>query len=449
MSNFAIRVENLSKLYRIGVEKNRHNTLRDRISHGVRSLFSRDGRRSSKGNEDNTIWALKDVSFEAKAGEVLGIIGPNGAGKSTLLKILSRITPPTTGRADIYGKVGSLLEVGTGFHPELTGRENVYLNGAILGMKRKEIESKLDEIVDFSGVAKFIDTPIKHYSTGMHTRLAFAVAAHLEPEILIVDEVLAVGDKNFQRKCLNKMQDVGHQGRTVLFVSHNMQAITRLCPRAILLDEGRIIEDGPAHRVVSAYLNNGLGTSACREWPEVTKAPAGEIARLRAVRVRLQDERISDIVDIRKPIVLEMEYEVLKPGHVLLPYYDVYNEDGLTIFSTIDVDPSWRQKPRPEGYWRSRVRVPGNFLAEGTHVVAPGMLALNPTVPQFEEHEAIAFQVVDSLDGDSARGDWAGKVDGVIRPLLTWTTQFSAAADDGALMAGGPGDVNRMKAGPA
>src|SRR3990170_4750889 len=253
MSNVAIQVQNLAKKYEITVGKQRHDTLRDQISDAVCSLFRSNGRFHA-GKE--TFWALKDISFEIKKGELVGVIGRNGAGKSTLLKILSRITVPTAGKADIYGRVASLLEVGTGFHGELTGRENVYLNGAILGMKKAEIDRKFDEIVAFSGVEKFLDTPVKHYSTGMHVRLAFAVAAHLEPDILIVDEVLSVGDARFQKKCLDKMEDVGRQGRTVLFVSHNMSAVTRLCERAMLLEEGRIVADGPAGRVVTGYLTS-------------------------------------------------------------------------------------------------------------------------------------------------------------------------------------------------
>src|SRR5437870_6041767 len=254
MSNVVIRVENLSKQYKIGAAKHRHDTLRDHLAESFKSLFGRDGRRSSVSGPEDIIWALKEVSFEVKHGEAMGFVGHNGAGKSTLLKILSRITEPTAGFADIRGRVSSLLEVGTGFHAELTGRENIYLNGVILGMKKAEINRKFDEIVSFAEIEKFIDTPVKRYSSGMYVRLAFAVAAHLETEILLVDEVLAVGDVEFQKKCLNKMQDVGHQGCTVLFVSHNMSAVTRLCPRAILLDGGRIIQDGPSHQVVSTYL---------------------------------------------------------------------------------------------------------------------------------------------------------------------------------------------------
>ena len=261
MSDLAIRVENLSKKYKIGVLKNRHDTLRDHLVHSVKSLFSRNGHPSFQPSTLNRqpsdiLWALNDVSFEVKKGEVIGIVGGNGAGKSTLLKILSRITEPTKGRAEVYGRIGSLLEVGTGFHPELTGRENIYLNGAILGMKKTEINRRFDEIVAFAEIEKFIDTPVKRYSSGMYVRLGFAVAAHMETEILMVDEVLSVGDVTFQKKCLGKMDEVAHVGKTVLFVSHAMAAIQQLCPSAILIASGRLVEQGPTEQVVSKYLNN-------------------------------------------------------------------------------------------------------------------------------------------------------------------------------------------------
>lgn len=253
MSDIAIRVENLSKQFRIGMRKYSYYTLRDHLADSMKSILRR-GRSSQPGN--NTIWALQDVSFEVKRGEVIGFIGRNGAGKSTLLKILSRITEPTSGRAEIYGRVGSLLEVGTGFHPELTGRDNIYLNGAILGMKKTEIDRRFDEIVAFSEVEKFIDTPVKHYSSGMYVRLAFAVAAHLEPEILIIDEVLAVGDAAFQRKCMAKMGDVGKEGRTVLFVSHNMAAIANICQKTVLLHQGTLLLNGETKMVIDRYLTD-------------------------------------------------------------------------------------------------------------------------------------------------------------------------------------------------
>jgi lipopolysaccharide transport system ATP-binding protein len=435
MQNVAIRVEALSKQYRIGRMQKRHNTLRDSLTDALVSPVRQAskllrGQATKTGEPDDTIWALRDVSFEVKRGEVIGIIGRNGAGKSTLLKILSRVAEPTTGFAEIYGRVGSLLEVGTGFHHELTGRENVYLNGAILGMRRSEIERKFDEIVAFAEVEKFIDTPVKHYSSGMYLRLAFAVAAHLEPEILLIDEVLAVGDARFQRRCLNKMQDVGQTGRTVLFVSHNTPAIARLCDRVILFDGGKVLQDGPTHQVVSAYLNSGFGTTAAREWREPTKAPGGEVAQLRAVRVRTEDGQISEAVDIRRPVAVEMEYEVLRSGYVLSPYFGLYNEEGVHVFASADLDPAWRGRPRPAGRYMSTGWIPGNLLSEGTLFVRVGLATLDPIITQFQEHDVVAFQVIDSLDGDSARGDWAGRWGGAVRPLLQWSTQFSPNGRD-------------------
>ena len=430
MNDIAIHVESLSKQYRIGKKQEKYKTLRDTLADAFVAPFRRAGnllrgQATGAAELDETVWALKDVSFEVKRGEVVGIIGRNGAGKSTLLKILSRITEPTEGYADVYGRVGSLLEVGTGFHHELTGRENVYLNGAILGMTRVEIERKFDEIVAFADVEKFIDTPVKHYSTGMRLRLGFAVAAHLEPEILLVDEVLAVGDARFQKKCLNKMQDVGQQGRTVFFVSHSMPAITRLCERTILLDEGRVLADGASHKVVGVYLNSGLGTVAAREWPDPVKAPRGEVARLHAIGVRTEDDRIADTVDIRRPIKIEMEYEVLEPGYMLLLHFQFHTEEGVLAFSAHDLDPAWRRRPRPTGQYVSTVHIPGNLLSEGTMFVGGGVYTLEPLVTQFYARDAIAFQVIDTLDDDTARGDWARHMGGVVRPLLEWDTQFS------------------------
>ena len=278
MSNIAIRAENLSKRYKIGIAKYRHDTLRDQLTEGFNSLFRRDRRRStmSPGRRapTDTIWAIKDVSFEVREGEVVGVIGRNGAGKSTLLKILSRITEPNEGRVEIYGRVGSLLEVGTGFHPELTGRENIYLNGGILGMRKAEIQRKFDEIVAFSEIERFIDTPVKRYSSGMYVRLAFAVAAHLEPEVLIVDEVLAVGDLGFQKKCLGKMEGVAQEGRTVLFVSHNMAAVEHLCNKAFILDGGKVTFRGPVKEAVDHYMRSFSGENgvACSHIVDLSAA---------------------------------------------------------------------------------------------------------------------------------------------------------------------------------
>ena len=421
MTDMAIRAENLSKQYKIKARRYRHDSLRDLLADRFKSLF----RKPEPLSGHETFWALKNVSFEIERGEILGIIGRNGAGKSTLLKILACITEPTSGRAEIYGRIGSLLEVGTGFDRELNGRENIYLSGAVLGMKKREIDRKFDDIVAFADVEKFIETPLKHFSSGMYVRLAFAVAAHLEPEILLIDEVLAVGDARFQKKCLNKMEDVGKQGRTVLFVSHDMQAITRLCQRTLLLDEGRVLHDGPTYEVVKTYLNSGLGSTACREWPDPKKAPGGDVARLCAVRVRAEDGKIAEAVDIRRPFTIEMEYDVLKGGYVLLPHFSLVKATGEIAFVTVDLDPSWRQRKRPAGRYKGTVLIPGNLLSEGMFFVHCSFLTVTPDKVQFWAPEVVGFQVIDSLDGDSARGDYVGHMPGVVRPFLKWTNEYT------------------------
>jgi lipopolysaccharide transport system ATP-binding protein len=329
MSNLAIRVDNLSKLYKIGAGSNRHDTLRDHVMHGIKSLLSRNGHRSGSREQraggsglssvsghpppvdghSHTIWALKDVSFELKHGEVVGIIGRNGAGKSTLLKILSRITKPTAGFAEIHGRVGSLLEVGTGFHPELSGRENIYLNGTILGMKKSEIQRKFDEIVAFAELEKFIDTPVKRYSSGMYVRLAFAVAAHLETEILLADEVLAVGDGEFQKKCLGKMGEVAKQGRTVLFVSHNMGAVLNLCPRVILFHFGQLMHDGPAESTIKNYLAHPSSKTAQAFDDDNPERSGNGAIRLVGARILNEVNEDSSHFVAGRPALLEFRYK--------------------------------------------------------------------------------------------------------------------------------------------
>jgi lipopolysaccharide transport system ATP-binding protein len=417
-----IQVENLGKVYRIGAKQAAYATLRDSVADLARAPWRLLKRNR---NSEPEIWALRDVNFQIARGEIVGMLGRNGAGKSTLLKLLSRITEPTTGRIALKGRIASLLEVGTGFHPELTGRENIYLNGAILGMARLEINRKFDEIVAFAEIEKFIDTPVKHYSSGMYMRLAFAVAAHLEPEILLVDEVLAVGDARFQRKCLDKMEDVGQRGRTVVFVSHNMAAITRLCPRAILLHDGKVLADGPSHEVVSSYLSSGLGTTAIREWPDLSRAPGNDIARLHSARVVTEDGKVSDAIDIRRPVGVEMTFEVLTPGHNLVPNLHFDNDEGVCVFILHDLDPAWRKRPRPRGLYTCTAWIPGNFLSEGTLAVGVALSTPDPVTVHFFERHAIAFQVIDSLEGDSARGDYAGPYPGAVRPMMNWTREYS------------------------
>jgi homopolymeric O-antigen transport system ATP-binding protein len=430
MNDIAVHAEKIDKLFHIGAKQASYRTFRDTVTDSFTAPFRRlgkilRGQASGAAELDEEIWALKDVSFEVKTGEVVGFIGRNGAGKSTLLKVLSRITEPTNGYVDIRGRVGSLLEVGTGFHPELTGRENIYLNGAILGMKRTEINKKFDEIVAFSEVDKFIDTPVKHYSSGMYLRLAFAVAAHLEPEILIVDEVLTVGDARFQRKCLNKMEDIGRGGRTVLFVSHNMSAVTQLCQRVILLDQGMIIRNGPSREVVSSYLLSDSNTTAERVWSDPSEAPGNDTVRLLAVHVHDENGHTTDAVNITRPLEIEMKYEVFQSGHVLLPYFNIFNENGLLLFSTISQDHVWKQRPRPRGRYVNTASIPGNFLSEGMLYIAAAMVASEHDFEhQFYEHNAVAFRVVDYNDDNSARGGWTRNLGGVVRPQLKWSTQF-------------------------
>jgi len=426
MADLAIRAQALSKRYRIGVARRGYRTLRDAVSEGLaatlRTAYRRVRARPRSAQADDTIWALKDVTFEVARGEAVGIIGRNGSGKSTLLKVLSRITRPTTGSAEITGRVGSLLEVGTGFHPELTGRDNIYLNGAILGMKRAEIAHKFDEIVAFAEVERFIDTPVKHYSSGMYLRLAFAVAAHLETEILFVDEVLAVGDATFQNKCLHKMQEAGAEGHTVIFVSHSMPSIQRLCPRAILLDEGRLVADGPSHEITRHYMRAGSLPPSERVWPDLDNAPGDSVARLRSVRVKSEKGQPVLTMDIREPLVIEVDYwnlqSTVKPTAII----HCVNEEGVTLFATNDWnDRAWWNSPPTPGLVRAICRIPGNFLAEGQIFVLAAVGSYNPNVLHAIERDAVSFQVIDRSEGDGARGAYAGSEwPGVVRPLLTW-----------------------------
>jgi lipopolysaccharide transport system ATP-binding protein len=437
MPDIAVLVDNLGKRYQIGATRSGGpSTLREAMSNAVVAPLNKfadivRGFRQAlvsvppSAARLDQIWALRNVSFEVPRGQIIGIIGPNGAGKSTLLKILSRITEPTEGRVEIRGRVGSLLEVGTGFHPELTGRENTYLSGALLGMRKTEINRKLDEILAFAEIEKFAETPVKHYSSGMYVRLAFAVAAHLEPEILIVDEVLAVGDVTFQRKCLNKMEDVRKHGRTILFVSHNMQAVTRLCNRALLISHGVIQEDGPASRVAGQYLLTSLQTTSVRTWTDPQTAPGDEVVRLQSVRVRDESGTTIDSLDIRRPVGVEMVYEVLEDGHVLVPAYQFFNEAGTCVFATLDLEPEWRARVRPRGCFSSVAWVPGNFFSEGALLVTPAISTHRPAFKvHVNERDAVAFYIKDTFEGDSARGDYDGSLPGVVRPLLRWKTSF-------------------------
>ena len=415
-----IEVENLSKSYHLRLSQMNGGTLREAIAETVKAPFKRAG----QDNSADVLWALKNVSFAVEQGETLGVIGNNGAGKSTLLKILSRITRPTAGRANLRGRVGSLLEVGTGFHPELTGRENVFLNGAILGMKRREIESKYDEIVAFAEVEKFLETPVKHYSSGMFMRLAFSVAAHLEPEILIVDEVLAVGDVNFQHKCLDKMQEIMRRGHTILFVSHNMAAITRLCRRAIALDKGQIVSAGETSAVVGEYLNSNWGLSAEKHWENAHEAPQNETIRLRRARVVNRRGETVGTTSITEAVGIEITYDVLESGHILIPNFHFYNQERTLVFVVQDTGGEWRRRRREPGSYKTTAWIPPNFLNEGNLIVE---IAVSSHVPQTRVHvhvaDAVGFDVVDNTEENPTRGDYKGKIFGLVRPLVDWTTE--------------------------
>ena len=422
MGTSAIRCEGIGKRYRMG-QRQRYRALRDTIADMLRAplrLFRSGLGAPATGDPRGAefLWALKDVSLEIRQGEVLGIIGRNGAGKSTLLKILSRITKPTEGQAEIHGRVGALLEVGTGFHPELTGRENIYLNGAILGMRRREIERKFDEIVEFSECGRFLDTPVKHYSSGMYMRLAFAVAAHLETEILFVDEVLAVGDAAFQKKCLGKMDDVAHQGRTVLFVSHNMVAVDSLCTRAICLHEGKVVLEGPPSVVTSRYLQNWIPAATEVLYEDIASAPGNEMIRFRRACVRPLNGAPSDLITVRTPFVVEFEYWKLAAHAGLLLDMALFNEHGVHVFSTLE------RADFPGGLLRSSVVVPGDLLNNGTHrielaIYVGGLMAGLPLV--FHSEDLLVFEVHDATSRLRAlyHGPWTG----AIRPSLEWKTE--------------------------
>lgn len=380
---------------------------------------------AGNGSRFETIWALRDINFEVLPGEILGIVGRNGAGKSTLLKVLSRVTDPTTGCIELYGRLGCLLEVGTGFHPELTGRENVYLNGAILGMKRTEIKRKFDEIVGFAEITKFLDTPVKHYSSGMYMRLAFAVAAHLEPEILIVDEVLAVGDAEFQQKCLGKMGEISKQGRTVLLVSHNMASVANLCQRAILLEDGKIVANGEPAEVVQEYLSTATSASGEVVWPNVELAPGNDVVRLLAVRI-LQEgiEGAAADVDISKEVLVQLTYQNLQDGSPLYSGIWLRDHFGTYVLSSanltsmsLTLDP-WYAQPHPPGVFQSVCRIPGNFLNEGSYSIT-AIVGMVPSKTQILEDRVVTFAVHDTGE---MRKEYLGQWIGTVRPRLQWNT---------------------------
>jgi lipopolysaccharide transport system ATP-binding protein len=418
-----ITVENLGKRYTL-----RHQATRVSLREKLTSVLNAPARwlRPAAAVQPATreeFWALRELNFSINRGEVVGIIGRNGAGKSTLLKILSRITETTTGRVTLRGRVASLLEVGTGFHPELTGRENIFLNGAILGMTRAEIRRKFDEIVAFAEVERFIDTPVKHYSSGMYVRLAFAVAAHLEPEILIIDEVLAVGDAVFQQKCLGKIGSVARGGRTVLFVSHNMGAVQNLCSRAILLSSGRLVEAGPTRQIIARYLDFADQVYGQRTWTAAEAPSDGQVLRVRAVRVIAGDGSLAHIVPVEQPFQVEIDYEILASISRLWIGFHIETASGDIVFCAGDQDFSRQpQLPRTPGHYRSHCLVPANLLNEDHYT-----LALFSHIPGIRDViRPIRVLQVNTVQRDAIGG--GGRQPGFARPVLDWTiTQLPPA----------------------
>lgn len=427
MQDPAVTICDLSKKYTIGSLRSKFDyvTLRESLTSAFLSPL-RAMTKKTPEDESKSVWALKDVSFSIQSGDVVGLIGRNGAGKSTLLKILSRITEPTSGSITLRGRVASMLEVGTGFHPELTGRENIFLNGAILGMPRIEIHKKLDSIIEFSGIRRFIETPVKRYSTGMYLRLAFSVAAHLEPEILLVDEVLAVGDFDFQKKCLGKMEEVGKSGRTVVFVSHDIPAVLRLCQRAILLEGGKVVADGPSEQVCRTYMRADNNGAAFVSYPDQEGAPGDAIAKLRSAKVTNQSGQPAEVVDIRRPVTVEICYWNFSRTVSVAVTLSFVNEDGIVLFTTADSERSeWRHAAREPGLITCRCEVPGNFFAEGRIFINVWLTSINPGRAHVQELSLLSFQVVDPLEGDSVRGEYTGFWPGVLRPSMSWSVDFT------------------------
>ena len=416
----AIRLEGIGKRYRLGETHSRYATLRETIMDGIKNAGA------DRSNRNPTeFWALRDASFTMDQGEVLGIIGRNGAGKSTLLKILSRVTTPTTGTARIAGRVGTLLEVGSGFHNELTGRENIMLNGSILGMRQDEIRRRFDSIVEFADIGPFLDTPVKRYSSGMYVRLAFAVAAHLESEVMIIDEVLAVGDAQFQKRCLGKLAEVGSSGRTVLFVSHNMAAVQALCTRAILLEAGAVVADGLPGEIAHRYLGGSSSQPAERHW-EPQDAPQAQGIALLSVRLLGGDGFPRSRVDMSEDFEVVIEYSVEAEGTRVGLTLTLLNEDGVQVLSSINNHESeWHHKPRAAGRYVSTCTLPKHLLNNGRHRVGV-ILWRDEYQLVLHEHDVVQFDVMD--DG-ADRADYMYGYDGIVRPWLPWHTHKEAETE--------------------
>jgi lipopolysaccharide transport system ATP-binding protein len=392
----------------------------------ARGLTKRFPIQRGNSRASDSFLALDNLDFDIEPGQAVGIVGSNGAGKSTLLKILARILPPTSGRAVLHGRVGSLLEAGAGFHPELSGKDNIFLAGALLGMKEGEIRRRLDEIVAFSGVGEFLDSPVKHYSSGMYMRLAFAVAAHIEPEILLVDEVLAVGDAQFQKKCLERMESLSHNGQTVVFVSHSMQAVGRLCQRALWIDRGKLRMQGPVAEVVAGYLKEGQASTGEHIWPDGPHAPGDEYVRLRRVRVVGPDGQTAASINIGEDFSIEFSYDVALGGMVLFPALRIFNEWGTETLWTTDSTSPQHGRPAAPGRYHCAVHFPKNLLSEGLMAVNISITSLCPTRTHLSEPDAVHFQATEVIDGTTARGEYNEAITSVLRPLLNWSQRVDS-----------------------
>ena len=427
MTRNVLEVQSLSKCYRIEAPKAREETLINQAVTSGAQVLRRLWRGATEAeNEKSLHWALRDVNLSVAEGEIVSVIGHNGSGKSTLLKILSRITAPSKGQVRVRGRLASLLEVGTGFHPDLSGRDNVFLNAAILGMPHEEILRRFDAIVDFSGVEAFIDTPVKNYSSGMKVRLGFAVAAYLEPDVLLIDEVLAVGDAAFQQRCLNRIEEFGASGRTILYVSHHLPSVARLSTRTVLLNHGQVLFDGPTLAAIRRYEEQIGGYHSARYW-DAGSAPGDDSARLLSLELTSDGQPVNGPIDVRQPVELRLRYEVLRAGRPILPGLHLFDFGGTPVLSSIDTHPQWHGQPRATGVYETVAVFPGNFFNEGSFQLAVSICTMEPFRCHSYVHNALAFSLYDAIPGDSSRGQFRGDLKGYLRPMLDWQTSRTAA----------------------
>ena len=412
-----IKVENISKKYRYGSNYSRVSTLRETISDLPRRFFA------TRQSEEE-FYALKDINFQISAGETVGLIGRNGTGKTTLLKILSQITFPTQGRAELFGRIGSLLEVGAGFHKDLTGRENVFLNGAMLEMSHREISRKFDDIIAFANLEKFVDLQVKHYSSGMFMRLAFAIAAHVEPEILLLDEVLAVGDFEFQKRCVEKIEQLARNGHTIMLVSHDLSKVEKLCQRAIWLEGGEIKMDDKAEKVTKALVQSAAGYSVSLEWTDENVEYQNQFVRLRRIRLVDENHKALKQIDLTQSFGVEIEFDVLTDDHLIVPRLDFTDGLNTLLFSAFEVDSEWHHKNRPNGRHTCTAWLPKNLFGEGELGIGVSILSFRPWTIHFEAQNLLRIEIVSGSAQLTSRGHFEGNIPGLIRPLLNWTSEY-------------------------